>query len=126
MFRKGKKGTGSRMQDEEPHDRHHVKDITIDAVGKTEDEKPRNLAQTAQDQIFHWKNVNYSIKIKDETRDILTDIESWVQPGTLTALMVSIAFAPKVPHEANAFRESPVPVRRVFSICWLAEPGSVR
>lgn len=39
--------------------------------------------------VFHWSNVNYTIKTKNGTRHILSDIEGWVKPGTLTALMVS-------------------------------------
>ncbi|KAF2267290.1 multidrug resistance protein CDR1 [Lojkania enalia] len=37
--------------------------------------------------VFHWSNLNYSIKIKKHTRQILHDVEGWVRPGTLTALM---------------------------------------
>ncbi|AET41310.1 uncharacterized protein Ecym_8014 [Eremothecium cymbalariae DBVPG len=37
--------------------------------------------------IFHWRNVCYSVKIKDENRLILDHVDGWVKPGTLTALM---------------------------------------
>ncbi|RYP58881.1 hypothetical protein DL770_010332 [Monosporascus sp. CRB-9-2] len=40
-----------------------------------------------QSAIFHWNNLNYDIKTKDGTRRILDDINGWVKPGTLTALM---------------------------------------
>ncbi|KAF2142292.1 uncharacterized protein K452DRAFT_226952 [Aplosporella prunicola CBS 121167] len=43
--------------------------------------------QTRDQSTFHWSNVNYSIKTKNGTRQILNDIEGWVQPSTLTALM---------------------------------------
>lgn len=42
------------------------------------------LKQTA---IFSWKNVCYDIKIKGEPRRILDNVDGWVKPGTLTALM---------------------------------------
>ncbi|KAI1455296.1 ABC drug exporter AbcA [Annulohypoxylon moriforme] len=37
--------------------------------------------------MFHWVNLNYEIKIGKNTRQILRNIDGWVQPGTLTALM---------------------------------------
>lgn len=41
-----------------------------------------------QTDIFHWKDVCYDITIKGEPRRILDNIDGWVKPGTLTALMV--------------------------------------
>lgn len=40
-----------------------------------------------QTSIFHWENVCYDIKIKKENRRILDQVDGWVKPGTLTALM---------------------------------------
>lgn len=40
-----------------------------------------------QTSIVHWENVCYDIKIKGHTRRILDDVDGWVKPGTLTALM---------------------------------------
>lgn len=40
-----------------------------------------------QTAIFHWQDVCYDIKIKGEDRRILDNIDGWVKPGTLTALM---------------------------------------
>ncbi|KAH6876526.1 ABC transporter [Thelonectria olida] len=37
--------------------------------------------------VFHWNNVCYDIKIKNEPRRILDNVDGWVKPGTLTALM---------------------------------------
>lgn len=37
--------------------------------------------------VFHWSNVCYDIKIKKQTRRILDNVDGWVKPGTLTALM---------------------------------------
>ncbi|AGO13729.1 AaceriAGL142Cp [[Ashbya] aceris (nom. inval.)] len=50
--------------------------------------QPRELIQKiGSDGIFHWRDVSYDIKIKNETRRILTNVDGWVKPGTLTALM---------------------------------------
>ncbi|CCD23783.1 ATP-binding cassette multidrug transporter PDR5 NDAI_0C01220 [Naumovozyma dairenensis CBS 421] len=37
--------------------------------------------------IFHWRNLCYDVQIKTETRRILNNVDGWVKPGTLTALM---------------------------------------
>lgn len=42
-----------------------------------------------QVSIFHWEGVNYEVQIKSETRKILDNVDGWIKPGTLTALMVS-------------------------------------
>ncbi|KAF2471821.1 ABC drug exporter AbcA [Lindgomyces ingoldianus] len=40
-----------------------------------------------QTAIFQWKDVCYDIKIKGQPRRILDNVDGWVKPGTLTALM---------------------------------------
>ncbi|KAK7058385.1 Multidrug resistance protein [Paramarasmius palmivorus] len=40
-----------------------------------------------QTAIFHWEDVCYDIKIKGEPRRLLDNVDGWVVPGTLTALM---------------------------------------
>jgi len=51
--------------------------------------KEERVAQTIQRQtaIFHWEDVCYDIKIKGNPRRILDNVDGWVKPGTLTALM---------------------------------------
>lgn len=41
----------------------------------------------ASKSVFQWSNVCYDIKIKGEPRRILDNVDGWVKPGTLTALM---------------------------------------
>jgi ABC-type multidrug transport system ATPase subunit len=40
-----------------------------------------------QTSIFHWENVCFDIKIHGTSRRILDNVDGWVKPGTLTALM---------------------------------------
>ncbi|KPM43984.1 ABC transporter CDR4 [Neonectria ditissima] len=40
-----------------------------------------------QTAVFHWKDLCYDINIKGEDRRILNQVDGWVKPGTLTALM---------------------------------------
>lgn len=42
-----------------------------------------------QTATFAWKDVCYDIVIKAQTRRILSSVDGWVQPGKITALMVS-------------------------------------
>jgi len=49
----------------------------------------QDVSQVIQKQtaIFHWEDVCYDIKIKGNPRRILDNVDGWVKPGTLTALM---------------------------------------
>lgn len=55
------------------------------AEGKGQDEAAAAIQR--QTAIFHWSDVCYDIKIKDEDRRLLNNVDGWVKPGTLTALM---------------------------------------
>ncbi|KAK7677291.1 ABC_PDR_domain2 protein [Cerrena zonata] len=37
--------------------------------------------------IFHWRKLTYQVKIKKEDRIILNEVDGWVKPGQVTALM---------------------------------------
>ncbi|EZG03190.1 hypothetical protein H106_06691 [Trichophyton rubrum CBS 735.88] len=47
----------------------------------------QTAAIVKQTSVFHWESVCYDIKIKKESRRILDNVDGWVKPGTLTALM---------------------------------------
>ena len=51
----------------------------------------QDLSASIQKQtaIFQWQDVCYDIQIKKETRRILDHVDGWVEPGTMTALMVN-------------------------------------
>ncbi|KAK8085188.1 ABC multidrug transporter [Apiospora hydei] len=40
-----------------------------------------------QSSVFHWRHLSYDVKIPHGTKRILDDLDGWVKPGTLTALM---------------------------------------
>lgn len=59
-----------------------------------QDEKESSLTDRVEDEkinqnqnIFHWRNLKYEVKIKSENRVILNGVDGWVKPGQLTALM---------------------------------------
>ena len=52
---------------------------------KQQDEQVAALAP--QKEVFTWRDVCYDIKIKEQPRRLLDNVDGWVKPGTLTALM---------------------------------------
>jgi ATP-binding cassette, subfamily G (WHITE), member 2, PDR len=82
LFRRGQVPSLSPPADEEAKsaDRVTSQDLTRQVTVPAAIQK-----QTA---VFHWDGVNYDIKIKGEPRKLLDDVDGWVKPGTLTALMV--------------------------------------
>lgn len=40
-----------------------------------------------QTDVFTWSSLSYDIPVKEGTRRLLDDVNGWVKPGTLTALM---------------------------------------
>ncbi|KAJ6631165.1 ABC transporter CDR4 [Mycena sp. CBHHK59/15] len=50
--------------------------------------RPEDVKIPPQKKIFLWKDVCYDIKLKDGSdRRLLDNVDGWVKPGTLTALM---------------------------------------
>nr|QFR37216.1 ABC transporter [Cyberlindnera americana] len=58
-----------------------------EVVSQDESEEQQVDAIQAGTDIFHWRDVHYTVKIKSEYREILGGVDGWVKPGTLTALM---------------------------------------
>lgn len=65
---------------------------TSAALGKTAPDQNAIAAIHRQTKIFHWQDLCYDIKIKGNPRRLLDNVDGWVKPGTLTALMVKILF----------------------------------
>lgn len=89
VYRKGKKERPVKVNDEESAYRNQLMYSADGEKGHMQLTATGGAEQSSEHEVFHWSNVNYSIKYRKETRNILTDIEGWVQPGTLTVLMVS-------------------------------------
>lgn len=51
------------------------------------EESDANVGLSKSEAIFHWRDLCYDVQIKKETRRILNNVDGWVKPGTLTALM---------------------------------------
>lgn len=47
-----------------------------------------SLAIEKQNSILTWNGLKYDIAVDGKVRRLLDDVDGWVKPGTLTALMV--------------------------------------
>ncbi|KAL9120898.1 MAG: hypothetical protein Q9187_002546 [Circinaria calcarea] len=87
LFRRGHVPALKSKDDEETNlpNRPTNQVITSEKSTKTNEEVPPSIQR--QTAIFHWDGINYDIKIKGEPRRLLNEVDGWVKPGTLTALM---------------------------------------
>ncbi|KAJ2903503.1 ZEB2-regulated ABC transporter 1 [Zalerion maritima] len=83
VFRRGHKP--AQFSDKKSDDVEAAQVGPITSRPANGDEKNANV-QT-HNSTFHWNNLCYDIKIKGEPRRILDNVDGWVKPGTLTALM---------------------------------------
>jgi ATP-binding cassette subfamily G (WHITE) protein 2 (PDR) len=85
LFRRGGVPDPSPKADEESNIEDRVNTEVVLARTRTVPDAPAHIQK--QTAVFHWDGVNYDIKIKNEPRRLLDDVDGWVRPGTLTALM---------------------------------------
>lgn len=123
VFRRGKMPGGlddKARSDEE----HQVRDIAVtekltsSSIEKAvPEQRPRPSA--CGKPIFHWEDICYDVKIKGQDRRILDHVDGWVQPGVITALMVSFLGSRMLhSHDLTRHRARPVPARPPSSTLW--------
>ncbi|KAJ5319606.1 CDR ABC transporter [Penicillium brevicompactum] len=56
-------------------------------VQATNDTTSETIRLPEQNDILSWKALNYDIPVKEGTRRLLDNVNGWVKPGSLTALM---------------------------------------
>ncbi|EGC47549.1 ABC transporter [Histoplasma capsulatum var. duboisii H88] len=88
VYRRGKispglaqKSGSKSMDDPETGKQAHEKQ----RIEQNRSEEVASIAK--QMSIFHWENVCYDIKIKGQSKRLLDQVDGWVKPGALTALM---------------------------------------
>lgn len=91
LFRRGRIPFVSKASDEEAKSDDRMTATTVTRTKTVPNAPPSIQKQTA---IFHWDDVHYDIKIKNEPRKLLDGVDGWVKPGTLTALMVNFLWRP--------------------------------
>ncbi|KAF2678717.1 P-loop containing nucleoside triphosphate hydrolase protein [Lentithecium fluviatile CBS 122367] len=73
-----------------PKDEHNQSVHCADILGneKTEKEKGSLGDKEMPSTVFHWRNANYQLQTGDGTKDILTDMNGWVEPACQTLIGV--------------------------------------
>lgn len=95
VFRQGHAPKSAKSPGSDDEESAPVGPVHIQGRATEESREPGNKTtvyageKDKSDSIFHWSNVCYDITIKGEPRRILDNVDGWVKPGTLTALMVS-------------------------------------
>ncbi|KAM0481013.1 hypothetical protein ACHAPX_003904 [Trichoderma viride] len=84
MYRRGHKPTAAVHAEKKAQDPEAAM-ANIGPILTSERTKEGMLQR--QTSVFQWHDVSYEVKIKNETRRILDNVDGWVKPGTLTALM---------------------------------------
>ncbi|KAL4802779.1 ABC-2 type transporter-domain-containing protein [Aspergillus unguis] len=60
---------------------------SVVATGGPEKETGKVIHLPKQTDVLSWKGLDYNIPVHEGTRKLLDDVNGWVKPGTLTALM---------------------------------------
>lgn len=85
LFRRGRVPDLKPKLDEEANANDRINTETL-ARGKVVPDAPASIQK--QTEILHWESVSYDIKSKGKARRLLDEVDGWIIPGTLTALMV--------------------------------------
>ncbi|TVY13795.1 ZEB2-regulated ABC transporter 1 [Lachnellula arida] len=87
IYRRGRLPTKGKNDEETLRPNEHY------ITEKAEVQTPLSLlpvpSPEAHAATFLWDNLSYDVKIKGGTKRVLDDIEGWIKPGALTALMGS-------------------------------------
>ena len=80
---------GREKKDEESGPTTHVAEKTITESGESsERDDEKAMANVAKNEtVFTFRNINYEIPYEKGTRQLLNDVQGFVRPGKLTALM---------------------------------------
>lgn len=92
-FNKGRRSKAEALVFRPGHAPKHLSTGDVEASEKKrlpsiptpEDNKMDHLPR--HQDVLTWRAVNYDIPVKEGTRRLLNDVNGWVKPGTLTALM---------------------------------------
>ncbi|KAL3233195.1 Uncharacterized protein RNJ44_05111 [Nakaseomyces bracarensis] len=87
MKKQRKLRNNASVDDVEVGDTSDITDKKIISESSDSEDSDANVGLSKSEAIFHWRDLCYDVQIKKETRRILNNVDGWVKPGTLTALM---------------------------------------
>jgi CDR ABC transporter len=85
LFQRGRVPDLQQKLDEEANANDRVNTETLAQEKTVPDAAASIQKQTA---VFYWDSVSFDINVKGKPRRLLDEVDGWVKPGTLTALMV--------------------------------------
>ncbi|KAF8826241.1 hypothetical protein HHX47_DHR5000362 [Lentinula edodes] len=88
VFRRGHIPVQESKSSDDEESAQPVQQLVVDVDEKVKRDGTVSGLQK-QTSIFHWEDVCYHINIKGEGHRLLDNVDGWVEPGTLTALMTS-------------------------------------
>lgn len=100
LFLRGHNKFSSEADDEEAQTLHTSPAVDVGEPIHMQS-KTKSVAIETHAATFLWDHITYDVDIKGGKKRILDDVEGWVKPGTLTALMVGIPPA-NVAYNANS------------------------
>lgn len=86
VFRRGQIPSYLKVSGKSGDEEAKSSEKPVDA-GRTKDESDDVNIVPLQTDVFTWKSVTYDIPVKEGTRRLLDNVDGYVKPGTLTALM---------------------------------------
>ncbi|MCJ1270047.1 hypothetical protein MMC22_009941 [Lobaria immixta] len=87
IFRRGQEPEGKSTKDEEAQQAPKSPYIRSDSAQEGRQSTTWLDGIETRAATFLWDSLCYDVKIKGGSRRLLNDVEGWIQPGTLTALM---------------------------------------
>lgn len=63
------------------------KEIEEEVMDVSQFNKQSTRLQDDEPDIFSWQNINYTVPVANGTRQLLNNVQGYVRPGTMTALM---------------------------------------
>ncbi|KAF4583486.1 hypothetical protein EYR38_002237 [Pleurotus pulmonarius] len=85
LFKRGSKPAGSiaKGDDEERNEKSNA-GVSLSKEIESKDQMAKAEEMT---DVFSWQHLNYTVPVKEGTRQLLDDVSGYVAPGKLTALM---------------------------------------
>ena len=87
IFRRGQEPSIKMTTDEEARNPHELRRAYPETAQKSSESTKWPDDSEVHAATFVWDNLCYDVKVKGGSRRLLDNVEGWIGPGTLTALM---------------------------------------
>ncbi|ERF69401.1 hypothetical protein EPUS_05946 [Endocarpon pusillum Z07020] len=87
IFRRGQEFSTRGSDDDEEAQPYRTNFSALSDAGYRKEDTERSAKTQTRAATFLWNNLCYNVKEKASSRRLLDNVEGWIEPGTLTALM---------------------------------------